>query len=194
MVDPWSAGNYGDDAEQRHRLVRALTWVRNAPTDNGYAHPGDNLQGLVDLNKMKILRIDDSGVIHVPLQAAGNYTPDSIKGSSTDLQPLEITQADGPSFTVHGNDVTWQKWHFRVGFTRARGWCSTPSATKIRGGHARSSIGPRWWIWWCPMATPTRTTTAKTPLMLANMASACWPTRSHSAVTVWGTSTTSAPR
>ena len=121
MVDPWSAGNYGEDVEQRHRLVRALTWVRNAPTDNGYAHPVDGLQVLVDLNKMQVLRIDDNGLIPVPVQADGNYTPDYIKEFRTDLKPLEITQADGPSFTVHGNDVTWQKWHFRIGFTPREG-------------------------------------------------------------------------
>src|SRR2546427_1956075 len=34
MVDPWSAVNYGEDVEQRHRRVRALTWIRNAPTCN----------------------------------------------------------------------------------------------------------------------------------------------------------------
>jgi primary-amine oxidase len=121
MVDPWSAGNYGEDVEQRHRLVRALTWIRNAPTDNGYAHPVDGLQVLVDLNKMQVLRIDDNGSIPVPVQADGNYTPDYIKEFRTDLKPLEITQADGPSFTVHGNDVRWQKWHFRIGFTPREG-------------------------------------------------------------------------
>src|SRR5215471_18367874 len=121
MVDPWSAGNYGEEVEQHHRLVRALTWVRNAPTDNGYAHPVDGLQVLVDLNKMQVLRIDDSGLIPVPVQADGNYTSDYIKEFRTDLKPLEITQTDGPSFTVHGHDVTWQKWHFRIGFTPREG-------------------------------------------------------------------------
>src|SRR5262245_43011551 len=121
MVDPWSAGNYGEDVEQRHRLVRALTWIRNAPTDNGYAHPVDGLQVLVDLNKMQVLRIDDNGSIPVPVQADGNYTPDYIKEFRTDLKPLEITQADGPSFTVHSNDIRWQKWHFRIGFTPREG-------------------------------------------------------------------------
>src|SRR5712691_2348777 len=108
MVDPWSAGNYGEDIEQRHRLVRALTWVRNALTDNGYAHPVDGLQVLVDLNKMQVLRIDDNGAISVQRGADGNYTSDYIQELRTDLKPLEILQADGPSFTEHGNEITWQ--------------------------------------------------------------------------------------
>src|SRR5262245_41871510 len=58
MVDPWSAGNYGEDVEQRHRLVRALTWIRNVPTDNGYADPVDGLQVLVELDKMQVPSYD----------------------------------------------------------------------------------------------------------------------------------------
>ena len=34
-----------------------------------------------------------------------------------DLKPIEILQPEGPSFTVAGNQVEWQKWKFRVGFT-----------------------------------------------------------------------------
>ena len=39
MVDPWSMGAYGVEPEEdkSKRLARALTWVRSAPTDNGYA-------------------------------------------------------------------------------------------------------------------------------------------------------------
>ncbi len=31
-----------------------------------------------------------------------------------DLKPLEITQPEGPSFTVDGNLVRWQRWSLRV--------------------------------------------------------------------------------
>jgi primary-amine oxidase len=33
-----------------------------------------------------------------------------------DLKPLEITQPEGPSFTVEGHLVRWQKWQLRIGF------------------------------------------------------------------------------
>ena len=130
----------------------ALTWVRNAPTDNGYAHPVDGLQVLVDLNKMQVLRIDDTGSILVPVQADGNYTPDYIKEFRTDLKPLEINQADGPSFTVHGNASSWQKWRFRVGFTPREGLVLYTISYTDQGRVRPSFIGLRWWIWWCPMA------------------------------------------
>lgn len=33
-----------------------------------------------------------------------------------DFKPLEVVQREGPSFTVKGQQVNWQKWTFRVGF------------------------------------------------------------------------------
>ena len=37
-------------------------------------------------------------------------------GPRTDLKPIEITQPEGASFTVEGNQVTWADWKFRFGF------------------------------------------------------------------------------
>ena len=34
----------------------------------------------------------------------------------TDLKPIEITQPEGASFTVDGNQITWADWKFRFGF------------------------------------------------------------------------------
>src|SRR5256712_6058167 len=56
----------------------------------------------------------------------GNYTADRIsdpenvpycpEGVRKDLKPLEITQPEGTSIKVTGNQVSWQKWSFRIGF------------------------------------------------------------------------------
>ena len=121
MVDPWSAGYYGPEEDPSRRLVRALTWVRiGLPNDNGYAHPVEGVRALVDLNAMRVVRIEDDGVIPLPPEP-GNYTPSAVGKMREDLKPLEITQPDGPSFTVRGHEVTWQKWHLRLGFTPREG-------------------------------------------------------------------------
>jgi len=120
MVDPWSAGNYGAEEEQRLRLTRALTWVRTDASDNGYAHPVEGIMALVDLNKMEVVRIDDTGVVPIPPEH-GNYTPDRVGPMRTDLKTIEIMQPDGPSFQINGHEVQWQKWHFRIGFTTREG-------------------------------------------------------------------------
>ena len=121
MVDAWSAGNYhGTEEEKTQRLSRALSWVRSDPNDNGYAHPIEGLIAVVDLNKMEVVRVEDYGVVPLP-PTDSNYTPEAVGQLRTDLKPLEIIQPEGPSFTVNGHEVHWQKWHFRLGFTPREG-------------------------------------------------------------------------
>jgi primary-amine oxidase len=128
MVDPWSAGWYGEESQKDCgiRLVRALAWVRSEPGDNGYAHPVEGVVVLTDLNAMKVLRVEDTGVVPLPPEP-GNYARDYVTQFSRageyrkDLKPLEITQSDGPSFGVQGHSVQWQKWSFRIGFTPREG-------------------------------------------------------------------------
>jgi len=130
MVDPWSAGHYGPADDPGRRLVRALTWVRADPDDNGYARPIEGLVTLVDMDRMEVVEIEDHGVTPLPPRA-GNYTPEALRqpanfphfpaGPRTDLRRLDIGQPDGPSFEVRGHEVRWQKWRFRIGFTPREG-------------------------------------------------------------------------
>ena len=120
MVDIWSAGYYGGAEEAGMRLARPLCFLRTDPTDNGYVRPIEGLRPVVDLNTMTVLRVEDYG--HWPLPPnAGNYAADRVPNQRTDIKPLEITQPDGPSFTVAGNAVTWQNWSFVVGFSAREG-------------------------------------------------------------------------
>ena len=120
MVDPWSAGHYGFPEEEGKRLALARCFLRSGPTDNGYARPIEGLSVLVDLNSMKIMRIDDYGIVPMAPNP-GNYAAEFMGHFREDLKPLDITQPEGPSFTVDGNSVTWQKWSLRVGFTPREG-------------------------------------------------------------------------
>jgi primary-amine oxidase len=118
MVDPWSAGHYGDELEGR--LVRALVWIKiGGPDDNGYAHPVENLVVYVDPLAGRVAKIEDHGVVPVP-QQPGNYTSADV-APRTDLKPIEITQPAGTSFEIDGHEVRWQKWRFRIGFTAREG-------------------------------------------------------------------------
>jgi primary-amine oxidase len=118
IVDPWSAGHYGD--EEGRRLLRALAWIRSEMEDNGYAHPIENVVAVFDLNETKLVRIEDHGVVPVP-KAPGNYTPEAVGRMRTDLKPVEITQPEGTSFQLNGHEIRWQKWRFRIGFTPREG-------------------------------------------------------------------------
>jgi primary-amine oxidase len=122
MVDPWSAGIYGTELpiDGGKRLSRALCWVRSEAKDNGYARPLDGVIAVVDLNKMEVLRVEDYGVVPLPPES-GNWAREYVGEVRQDLKPLEIVQNQGPSFTVDGYQVAWQKWKFRIGFTPREG-------------------------------------------------------------------------
>ena len=85
---------------------------------------------------MAVVRVEDHGVVPVPAKNA-NYGPNDVGPLRTDLKPLEISQPDGPSFTVEGNLVRWQKWQFRVGFTPREG--SGAAHRRLGGGRPRAA-------------------------------------------------------
>jgi len=131
MIDPWSTPNVEpgvgpDDG----RFVSPLTWVRDDPDDNGYAHPVDGVVTRVDLDTLTVVSVEDHGVRPLPPKKA-NYSvakisdPENIPyfpgGPRTDVKPLDITQHEGPSFTVDGYHLRWQKWDLRIGFTAREG-------------------------------------------------------------------------
>jgi primary-amine oxidase len=120
MVDPWSPGYYGPDDDPKNRIIQALSWVRADEKDNGYAHPIEGLLAFVDMNARKVIRIEDYENVPLPSEA-GNYTADAIGKFRDDLKPLEVVQPEGPSFSIKGHEIHWQKWSLRIGFTPREG-------------------------------------------------------------------------
>jgi primary-amine oxidase len=120
MVDIWSAGNYGSEEDRTRRLARPLCFLRSDPTDNGYARPIEGLRPVVDLNQMKVIRVEEHGQWLLP-PGECNYAADRMRDFRKDIKPLEITQSEGPSFQVDGHQVRWQKWSFVVGFNAREG-------------------------------------------------------------------------
>ena len=121
MVDPWSAGWYGNEPEEDNgrRLSRALASVRSEPFDNGYARPLQGVVAIVDLGTMEVLRVEDYGVVPLPPDP-GNWTSRYITPRPA-LKPLEVVQDEGPDFVVDGHHVRWHNWRFRIGFTPREG-------------------------------------------------------------------------
>ena len=112
LVEPWAAGHFGVPEEEGERIAYGHCWVRNAAGDNPYSRPIANLHPVIDLRRKKVLRVDDLGVVPLPPEC----TPIIHGTPRTDVKPLDITQSEGPSFTVDGNLVRWQKWNLRIGF------------------------------------------------------------------------------
>jgi primary-amine oxidase len=114
QFDPWTAGVLPiDGVEGNRRLLRATASVRRFPTDNPYAHPVENLVIVVDLIERRVVKVIDDGVVPIPAEP-GNYDAGSVGELRADLRPIEISQPEGPSFTIDGNLVTWQRWSAHV--------------------------------------------------------------------------------
>ncbi len=120
MVDPWSPGYYGPQDDPANRIIQALSWVRADEKDNGYAHPIEGLLTFVDMNARKVIRIEDYEDVPLPPES-GNYTADAVGKLREDLKPLDIVQPEGPSFSINGHEIKWQKWSMRIGFTPREG-------------------------------------------------------------------------
>ncbi len=113
QIDPWPTGNFGIAIEDDRRVARCISYLRDHPTDNGYARPIEGLIAFVDMARGEVLEIVDLGVYPIP-EDPGSYYPEHNGPPRTDLKPVEITQPDGPSFTVDGSLLAWQKWSLRA--------------------------------------------------------------------------------
>ena len=118
IIEPWAAGYFGIAGEDGQRIAYGHCWLASEDGDNPYAIPIANLHPVIDLRAGKVLRVDDFGVVPLPPEPAKIRNRTDLR---TDLKPLHVTQPEGPSFTVDGHEVRWQKWRFRVGFNVREG-------------------------------------------------------------------------
>lgn len=114
-VDPWSAGNFGMEGEEGGYLVHAFAWLRLRENENFYAHPIEGVNAVVDLRAGKVIRVDDYGVIPVPMTEV-NYDSDFATETRDPYRQLDVVQPQGVSFRMEGNLLTWDRWSLRIGF------------------------------------------------------------------------------
>lgn len=113
-IEAWTVGSF---EEPGSRLVRAISWLtKDDNTHNPYARPLYGLVAVVDLYTMQVVRIDDHAPGTPPPTADYAYHDGGGRPYRTDLKPIEITQPDGPSFSMDGHRITWQKWDIVIGF------------------------------------------------------------------------------
>ncbi|BCT76626.1 amine oxidase [Sinomonas cyclohexanicum] len=116
-VAPLSAGVFEYPEEKGRRILRGLAFVQEHATDSPWAHPVDGLVAYIDVVNRSVDQVLDFGMVPVPAEH-GNFTDPELTGEiRTSQKPIEITQPEGPSFTVAGgNHVEWERWSLDVGF------------------------------------------------------------------------------
>ena len=113
-----TAGRWAADrarSQAGDRLLRALSFFQG-PLPNPYDRPIEGVLVDVDLNKLAVAGFVDTGIRPVNKTISGGANT-----TRSGLQPLIVTQPNGPSFQLDGNAVAWQGWHFRVGFMPREG-------------------------------------------------------------------------
>ena len=112
QLDPWPAGTFGIPHEEGRRITRVIAFLRDEPTDNGYGRPIEGVVAIVDMGRGEVLEVQDHGETPIPTDPGSYLAKDHQP--RTDLKPLEITQPEGPSFTIDGHRIDWQRWSLRV--------------------------------------------------------------------------------
>ena len=123
LMDTWTYGGFLIPEKYKSlRVGWTDTWYRDREGSNPYANPVNGFHCVIDVNSMQLLEIQDTFSVEKP-SVMGEYVPGLIPGyqARTDLKPLVITQPEGVSFTLNGNEIRWQNWTFRVGFNYREG-------------------------------------------------------------------------
>ncbi|RBY89049.1 tyramine oxidase [Blastococcus sp. TBT05-19] len=123
LIDTWAYGHSLIPQEfQDRRVGWTDVWRRSHPNGNPFTNHVAGLHFIIDLNSMELLQIEDNDPTP-PGDVMGEYVPALVPGQQlrTDVKPLEITQPEGPSFTLDGHELRWQKWTMRLGFNYREG-------------------------------------------------------------------------
>ena len=109
QIDYWAVGQVAPQFQSR-RLLRAVSYFKGEST-NFYGQPIEGVGALVDMNAERVVEFVDTGA--VPLPPPSQELDQKSTGSRAAPKALTISQPDGPSFTISGQEIRWQKWRFR---------------------------------------------------------------------------------
>ncbi|KAJ3580467.1 hypothetical protein NPX13_g84 [Xylaria arbuscula] len=128
--DPWIYGTDSDD--ETRRLAQCYMYIIEVdhPESNHYSLPCA-FSPVFDQVSKELIRIDylptGTNTTTSPtkpwkpvkcVQYAHDLLDEPLR---KDLKPYIVNQPEGPSFSLVGQEVKWQKWRFRVGFTNRDG-------------------------------------------------------------------------
>ena len=108
-VDGWAVGQV--DPHFTGRLLRGLSYFKG-DSANYYGRPIEGVIAIVNMNAQKVVDVTDTGVVPIS-QTSQDFDEKSISKLREKPKPLLITQPEGASYQINGQEVRWQKWRFR---------------------------------------------------------------------------------
>lgn len=129
---PMSVGYYGDGEYAEGQRLAKLPCFLDTGDGNAWAHPIEGLVAVVDLAKKTVVKVQDTGVLPIPKGNQSITKPD-IKQMREGLKPLLVSQPEGKSFTLTGNQVDWQNWNFHFRMEQREGLIIDTATYKDNG-------------------------------------------------------------
>ena len=120
LIDMWAPGLLSkEEMVPGQRLLRAVCY-KKGKARNFYSRPIEGVIVTVDLSAKKVANIWDMGKYpvaqnHRELNEASNSPIDRS------MKALRITQPQGPSFKMNGQEIEWFQWKFRYSMDPLQG-------------------------------------------------------------------------
>jgi primary-amine oxidase len=108
-VDGWAVGQAPD--KFTGRLLRGLSYFKGDAA-NYYGRPIEGVVAIVNMNTRKVVDVIDTGVVPIS-QTSQDFDEKSVGKLREKPKPLVISQPEGASFQIVGQEIAWQKWRFR---------------------------------------------------------------------------------
>lgn len=111
---------YFDLPEERGRRVLPIVCGTEQGNVLGYGEIFEGLLAVVDLTNQQVLRVIDTGV-RPNSGPVGEFEPEAIGPTRVPPNRVMMVQPDGPSYTLDGQQVSWQNWKFQFRVDARRG-------------------------------------------------------------------------
>ncbi|KAK4442578.1 copper amine oxidase [Podospora aff. communis PSN243] len=135
VVEPWTYGTDGmNDMSEGLTMCWFYMRMSSDPDANYYAYPLDLCAEVYsDLQVKMIYRLPSTDADRAEfcehgqeydrhkIHEGSEYHPNLTSAPRTTTKPYYISQPEGPSFSIQGNQITWEKWTMRVGFNYREG-------------------------------------------------------------------------
>ena len=108
-VDGWAVGQV--DQRFTGRLMRGLSYFKG-DSANYYGRPIEGVVAIVNMNTHRVVDVTDTGVVPIS-QTSQDFDEKSIGKLREKPKPLVVTQPEGASYQMSGQEIRWQKWRFR---------------------------------------------------------------------------------